>query len=196
MKKLIKLILFIILILLISIFYKIHFIKDEIKIISNDNNNQKDFETSKQNSNLIKNLKYNISLDENNKYTIESDLGEISFNEEGQEIIEMKKTKAIFIDKNDTTLIVTSNFASYNTSNQNIIFYDMVNIKYLDKIIFSQQVKFDHKKQLLTLSNNVSLKDMNTEMSADNIKISLISKKIEIYMNDEKDVININSNYR
>jgi len=195
MKKYIKIILFIILVSIIVIFYNNNFVSSDLEKKSFYDEYQINAESSKQSNNLIKNLEYNINLNENSKYIITSDFGEIKKNENAQEIVEMKKTKAIFLDKNKTNLIVTSNLSSYNTSTQNIIFYDNVNVEYLDKNIFADQMKFDYEKKLLTLNNNVTIKDMNTIMSTDNIKIDLISKKIEIYMNNEENVIKINSNY-
>ena len=195
MKKYIKIILFIILVSIIVIFYNNNFVSSDLEKKSFYDKYQINAESSKQSNNLIKNLEYNINLNENSKYIITSDFGEIKKNENAQEIVEMKKTKAIFLDKNKTNLIVTSNLSSYNTSTQNIIFYDNVNVEYLDKNISADQMKFDYEKKLLTLNNNVTIKDMNTIMSTDNIKIDLISKKIEIYMNNEENVIKINSNY-
>lgn len=195
MKKYIKIILFMILVSIIVIFYNNNFVSSDLEKKSFYDEYQINAESSKQSNNLIKNLEYNINLNENSKYIITSDFGEIKKNENAQEIVEMKKTKAIFLDKNKTNFIVTSNLSSYNTFTQNIIFYDNVNVKYLDKNISADQMKFDYEKKLLTLNNNVTIKDMNTIMSTDNIKIDLISKKIESYMNNEENVIKINSNY-
>lgn len=191
MKKYIKIILFIILVCIVVIFYNNNFVSNDLEKKSFYEKNQINAESSKQSNNLIKNLEYNINLNENSKYIITSDFGEIKKNKNAQEIVEMKKTKAIFLDKKKTNLIVTSNLSSYNTFTQNIIFYDNVYVKYLDKNISADQMKFDYEKKLLTLNNNVSIKDMNTTMSTDNIKIDLISKKIEIYMNNEENVIKI-----
>ena len=86
-------------------------------------------------------------------------------------------------------------FASYNTFNQNTEFFQNVNIQYLDKIISSDKMTFDFEKNLLTVNENVIYEDMNGNMTTDNIEINLITKKVEIYMNNNQDDVKINTKY-
>ena len=193
MKKIIKFILILLLLAIIIIFYRTNF-KEE-----NNNKSKVDLEekdqinlsSSNNDNNLIKNLKYEINLDEVNTYTITSDLGEIIFNDKGQEIIKMRMAKAIFSGKSNIPLVIKSDFARYNTFNQNTEFFQNVNIQYLDKIISSDKMTFDFEKNLLTVNENVIYEDMNGNMATDNIEINLITKKVEIYMNNNQDDVKI-----
>ena len=195
MKKIIKFILILLLLAIIIIFYRTNF-KEE-----NNNKSKVDLEekdqinlsSSNNDNNLIKNLKYEINLDEVNTYTITSDLGEIIFNDKGQEIIKMRMAKAIFSGETNIPLVIKSDFARYNTFNQNTEFFQNVNIQYLDKIISSDKMTFDFEKNLLTVNENVIYEDMNGNMTTDNIEINLITKKVEIYMNNNQDDVKINT---
>tara|TARA_B100000073_G_scaffold275959_1_gene235989 strand:+ start:1489 stop:2082 length:594 start_codon:yes stop_codon:yes gene_type:complete len=197
MKKIIKFILILLLLAIIIIFYRTNF-KEE-----NNNKSKVDLEEKDQinlspsnnDNNLIKNLKYEINLDEINTYTITSDLGEIIFNDKGQEIIKMRMAKAIFSGETNIPLVIKSDFARYNTFNQNTEFFQNVNIQYLDKIISSDKMTFDFEKNLLTVNENVIYEDMNGNMTTDNIEINLITKKVEIYMNNNQDDVKINTKY-
>ncbi len=197
MKKIIKFILILLLLAIIIIFYRTNF-KEE-----NNNKSKVDLEekdqinlsSSNNDNNLIKNLKYEINLDEVNTYTITSDLGEIIFNDKGQEIIKMRMAKAIFSGETNIPLVIKSDFARYNTFNQNTEFFQNVNIQYLDKIISSDKMNFDFEKNLLTVNENVIYEDMNGNMTTDNIEINLITKKVEIYMNNNQDDVKINTKY-
>ena len=191
MKKIIKVILILILLLAIFIFYKKNFTSNLSSKLEISSKEEVNLPSSEKDNNLIKNLKYEINLDEINKYTITSDLGEIIFNEKGQEIIEMRMARAIFSGQSNIPLIINSDFATYNTFNQNTEFFQNVNIQYLDKIISSDKMNFDFEKNLLTISENVIYEDINGNMKTDNIKINLITKKVEIYMNNNQDDIMI-----
>ena len=197
MKKIIKFILILLLLAIIIIFYRTNF-KEENKEKSKVNLEEKDqinLSPSNNDNNLIKNLKYEINLDEINTYTITSDLGEIIFNDKGQEIIKMRMAKAIFSGETNIPLVIKSDFARYNTFNQNTEFFQNVNIQYLDKIISSDKMTFDFEKNLLTVNENVIYEDMNGNMTTDNIEINLITKKVEIYMNNNQDDVKINTKY-
>ena len=194
MKKIIKLTLIFLLFFIIIIFYKNNFTSSKNDRSEVDSKDQMNLPSSKIDNNLIKDLKYEINIDEINKYTITSDLGEITFNEKGQEIIEMRMAKAIFLGQSNIPLIIQSDFASYNTFNQNTKFFQNANIKYLDKVISSEKMNFDFEKKLLIVNENVVYEDVNGNMMTDNIEINLITKKIEIYMNSNQDNVKINRN--
>ena len=197
MKKIIKFILILLLLAIIIIFYRTNF-KEENNDKSKVDLEEKDqinLSPSNNDNNLIKDLKYEINLDEINTYTITSDLGEIIFNDKGQEIIKMRMAKAIFSGETNIPLVIKSDFARYNTFNQNTEFFQNVNIQYLDKIISSDKMTFDFEKNLLTVNENVIYEDMNGNMTTDNIEINLITKKVEIYMNNNQDDVKINTKY-
>ena len=188
MKKAIQLILFLILIIISIIFYKIYLNEDTKPIVDlKTQENQNDIVTE---NNLIKNLKYEVKLDQNNEYIITSDLSEITY-ENNIEVVRMQNVEAIFIDQSNIPLIVTSNQAIYNNSNYNTKFIENVRIEYLNNVILSENMDLDFGKNLIKITENVNYSGVQGTIKADNIKINLITKKIQIYMNDTTDNVKI-----
>ena len=188
MKRVIQLILFSLLIIISIIFYNIYFVEKEkpkVEIIIEEEQS-----TSNSENNLIKNLKYEVKLDQDNQYIITSDLSEITY-ENNIEIVKMQNVVAIFLDQTNIPLIVTSDQAIYNNSNHNTKFNSNVRIEYLNNFILSDNMDLDFKKNLITINENVEYNGIQGTIKADNVKIDLITKKIEIYMDDSNDNVEI-----
>ena len=188
MKRVIQLILFSLLIIISIIFYNIYFVEKEQPRV--DIKIQEEQTTTNSENNLIKNLKYEVKLDEDNQYIITSDLSEITY-ENNIEIVKMQKVVAIFIDKTNIPLIVVSDQAIYNNLNYNTKFNQNVRIEYLDNVILSDYMDLNFKDNLITINENVKYTGIQGTIIADNIKIDLITKKIEIYMDDTNDNVEI-----
>ena len=188
MKKVIQLTLFIFLIVITIIFYKVYFYKKKPQL-SEINIQQEQIKTTSEN-NLIKNLKYEVKLDQKNQYIITSDLSEITY-ENNIEIVKMQNVTAIFIDETKIPLTVTSGFAIYNSLTYNTKFYQNVKIEYLNNTILSEKMDLDFENNLVTIYENVKYSGLQGKVAADNIKIDLITKKIEIYMNNSNDNVEI-----
>ena len=188
MKKAIQLILFSFLIIISIIFYKIYFVKKEQPKVEIDI--QEEQQVPNTENNLIKNLKYEVKLDQDNQYIITSDLSEITY-ENNFEVVKMQNVTAIFIDQSNIPIIVTSDHAIYNNSNYNTKFYDNVRIEYLNNFILSDNMDLDFNNNLITINENVEYNGIQGTIIADNIKIDLITKKIEIYMDDINDNVEI-----
>ena len=194
MKKIIQLVLLLILIFLMFNFYNRYF-KEEEKIgiqqktsqpiISKEDNNQAD-------NNVIQNLEYEINIKKDNNYKLSSKTSEI-FYKNGVELIKMLDVKAIFTDKNNSQVIVTSDEAVYNNENYNTIFEKNIKIKYLNNIIYGDALNLDLEKNSLIIYGNVSYDGINGNLIADNIKLDLITKQINIFMNDTDKKVMINS---
>ena len=188
MKRVIQLILFSLLIIISIIFYNIYFVEKEkpkVEIIIEEEQS-----TSNSENNLIKNLKYEVKLDQDNQYIITSDLSEITY-ENNIEIVKMQNVVAIFLDQTNIPLIVTSDQAIYNNSNHNTKFNSNVKIEYLNNFILSDNMDLDFKNDLITINENVEYSGIQGTIKADNVKIDLITKKIEIYMDDIDDNVEI-----
>ena len=188
MKKVIQLILFSFLIIISIIFYKIYFVKKEQPKVEIDI--QEEQQVPNTENNLIKNLKYEVKLDQDNQYIITSDLSEITY-ENNFEVVKMQNVTAIFIDQSNIPIIVTSDHAIYNNSNYNTKFYDNVRIEYLNNFILSDNMDLDFNNNLITINENVEYNGIQGTIIADNVKIDLITKKIEIYMDDINDNVEI-----
>ena len=98
----------------------------------------------------------------------------------------MQKVTAQFIDQNNLPLIIKSDYANYNNSNYNTKFYNNVSINYDDNSINSKNLDLNFSENIAKIYNNVVYEGLNSLAKTDNIKIDLITKKVNIFMNDEK----------
>lgn len=189
MKKIIQFVLLLILIFLIFIFYNKYFKKNEPTI-------KQEFPEksiiNQEDSNLIQNLEYEINIKKENNYKLSSEKSEI-FYKDSVELIKMFNVKAIFTDKNNTKVIVTSDEAIYNNDNYNTIFEKNITISYLDNIIYGDKLNLDLEKNSLIIHDNVKYEGINGNLFADNIELDLISKQINIFMNQKDKKVIINS---
>ena len=185
MKKVIKLILFLLLIIISIIFYKIYLSENTKSKIEVDTPEEE--QAANPENNLIKNLKYEVKLNKDNQYVITSDLSEITY-VGGDEVVKMQKVTAILLNQKNIPLIITSELATYNNFNYNTKFSQNVRVEYLNNIILSDKLEFDYNNSLITIYENVEYDGIQGNIIADNIKIDLFTKKIEIYMS------NINNN--
>ena len=189
-KKILLQILLLILILLICfIFYNKYFLEDKTVNIEDP---QKEIIENENANNLIKNLKYSVQFENKTQYTITSDLSEITY-VENQEIVMMQKVSAVFKDENGSLLKIRSNEAIFNNSNYNTIFRGGVNIIYLDHIITSEKLLLNFQENIVTITDNIIYEGIQGLMKTDNIKINLLTKDVEIFMNDNRDKVEIKS---
>ena len=194
MKKVIKLTLFLLLIVLSVFFYNFYLSDKREPNIKIDTSKEPDIsekkEVSSPENNLIKNLKYEVKLDKENQYIITSDLSEITY-ETGTEMVRMQKVTAILINQRNIPLVITSELAVYNNSNYNTKFSKNVKVEYLNNIIMADKMDFNFNNNLITIYENVEYDGIQGNIVADNIKIDLITKKIEIYMYNEDDNVEV-----
>ena len=191
MTRLIQFSLLIFLMVLIYFFY--------IKFFNNDNFVQIDSDIPESlnsnenlNLNIIKNLKYEINTKENNRYSLISKSSEI-VNENGEEIVNMKQVNGKYTFQNGTFVIITSDEAIYNNYNYNTHFKKKVKLRYLENVLYADNIILDFKQNKIKIYDNVVYKNSSQNLNADNVDINLITKKIDIYMSNNSDAIKINS---
>ena len=191
MKRIIQLSLLIVVVSTLFFFNKIYLSKSKKTIVESESlNDQLVLQTE---NNLIKNLKYEVKLDKNKQYIITSDLSEL-INTNNFEIIKMQKVTALIIDKNKIPLIIKSDNADYNNLNYSTQFRNNVSVEYLNNKIFSDKANLDFENNIAKIFENVRYEGSQGSIISDNIKINLISKKIDIYMDNENDKVELNKN--
>lgn len=190
MKRTIQLILLFFLLIIIIIFYRTYFVEEKkIEITSIKKQDQLEIENE---NNLIKNLRYEVRLDENKQYIITADLSEITY-ENSVEIVKMQKVVAIFTDDTNIPITITADIATYNNSNYNTNFIKNVQVVYINNVILSDKMDLDFQNNMITIYGNVKYDGLEGNIKTDNIKIDLITKNIEIYMDDNKDKVEVNT---
>ena len=193
MKKLIQLFIFLILIL-ISLSFYINFIKKDKSLDLKEIELKENSSLLESDNNLIKNLEYNVTFDNNTKYTITAEFSELRY-EDNIEIVEMQFVTAIFNDKDGIPLIVTSKNASYNNSNYNTKFSNNVKVIYLSNILLSEKLDINFSENIVKIYENVVYEGLQGTVKADNVELNLMTKNMEIFMQNNNEKIEISSNH-
>ena len=192
MKVFLQTFLFSILIIIGFFFYQTYFMKNEsVEKIVIENNIKKNDITEKKN--IITNLQYNVKLENNGNYEIKSTSSKIIY-ENGFEIVFMEDVIATFTDNQDRKVIIRSDKASFNSSTYDTKFRDNVKILYENHKITSDKINFDFKQNNILIFQNVIYTGLKEEINTDNIKLNLITKDVQFYMNNEKDNVKISLN--
>ena len=195
MKKALQLfILFVIIIL--GIFFYNTYLKEDQKVenteLIKEIKEEEEGEIKDIQNNIIKNLKYDVKFENNSQYSISADLSELTYIDD-EEIVNMNGVKAIIIDENNSLIIITSNQAVFNNKTYNTVFSKNVKIDYLKNEISSEKLELDFDKNIVTITDNVVYEGVQGFVKTDNIKIYLLTKNVEIFMNDEKKKVQITS---
>ena len=173
-------------VILIIFFFKFYLtIEDKNTIEKKTNINNQDVidKVIDSDNSIIKGLKYEINLNKNNKYSIASNFNKIKYIN-NEEVIDMKEVTAVYVDKNNLPITITSDEAIYNNSTFNTIFKKNVKIDYQGNIITSNIINLDFKKEEINISEDVKYFNEYGLMIADEIKINLTSKELFVYMKD------------
>jgi len=188
-KKLFLQIFLLLIILLISITFFIIYFGNNIADRPLDNNKIKSDNLPKKESNLIYNIQYLSKDKEGNSYIINSKFGEVDGDK--QEIVYLKKVTATISLKNSELINIYADNAVYNNINYNTNFYENVSVVYSEHHITSDNLDLDFKKNLATIFNNISYKNLNTKLQADKIEIDLITKNSKIFMFNKSEKVKI-----
>ena len=192
-KKVQQLLIFFIIILLAIFVYTKYFVSPKKINVSNslqiEENTKEDFE-AKKTSNIIKNLKYKVKFSDNSEYNIYAEESEITYVDE-DEIVKMKNVKAVLVDKKTSSFTVYSDNAIFNNSTYNTNFEKNIKIEYLDNIIYSEKLDLNFSENIVTIYENVIYEGLQGTIKADNVKMNLITKNFEIFMNKSDDKVNI-----
>ena len=192
MKVFLQTFLFLILIIIGFFFYQTYFMKNEsVEKIIIENNIKKNDITEKKN--IITNLQYNVKLGNNGNYEIKSTSSKIIY-ENGFEIVFMEDVIATFTDNQNRKVIITSDKASFNSSTYDTKFRDNIKILYENHKITSDKINFDFKQNNILIFQNVIYTGLKEEINTDNIKINLITKDVQFYMDSKKDNVKISLN--
>ena len=195
MKKIAQFTIFLILIISAISFYNIYFKKDETIVYSDlvkKETLEPQVSKKESQSNLIKNLMYDVKFENNSQYSISSDLSEITYSA-NDEIVNMQGVIAKIIDENNLSFTIVSNYAVFNNNTYETLFTKDVKITYLDNEISSQKLLLNFDENIVTISENVMYEGLQGLIQTDNIRINLKSKNVEIFMNNSKNKVKITS---
>ena len=187
MSRVIKIVLFSLIVLLLIIFYKIYL--EEKNLIIQEINTTPSIQKKTLKDNLIHKLTYSVNLGQNNEYIINSDLSEITYNNDSTEIVNMQGVSATIIDKNQLPIMIKSDLAEYNNSDYGTLFKKNVRINYLNHEISSNEMQLDFKNKLIKIYDKVEYNGSLGQMFTSNIDIDINNNKIEIYMDNNANLV-------
>ena len=141
-------------------------------------------------NNQIKNLLYKVDFSESGKYEIQAKLSKLNY-AGGIEKVSMLDVSAYIIDKDNNRIDIKSKNALLNTATYKTSFFGDVQIKYLGSLITSEKLDFNFNQNYILISENILYKSLNTKIKADNIKINLLTKEIEVFMDNSQDKIEL-----
>ena len=190
-KILIQLLLFIILVST-TVTYYYYYKGNKTNANVNKINNNNEISIDKNSSNLITNISYASTDNLGNKFKIKSKTGKINI--DNLNIVYMTNVEAIINLINSDPIIIKSNYAKYNKINYETNFEEDVLLTYQTHRITSQNIDLSFENNLATIYNKIEYDNNNVKLSADILKIDLITKNSKIFMDNEYKKIKITTN--
>ena len=149
----------------------------------NDSNNE---QTEVEISNILKEVEYLTIDNKGNKYRIFANSGITS--KENKDILELDKVRGIITSQKRSTIYIVSDFAKYNSSNQNSHFYQNVVINFEDKEINCNFFDINMQTSFAIAYGNVIVTDPKSVMKAGKITLDIETKDINIEPGTKKKV--------
>ena len=159
------------------------------KIVKNDNLDEK--KKNKTIENVIEKIQYTTSDDNGNKYEFFAKSGKTNI--ENNNILDLTDVDGLITTIDNQKIFITSNFAKYNSQNQNSKFFEKVEVVYQDRIIKCNNLDIDMKNNIAIAYNNVVVYDDNSLMKAGKVTINTLTKEM-IIDPSKAEKINIYSN--
>jgi hypothetical protein len=153
----------------------------EDKIISEEKE-RKVREQVKKNSEEDVNTFFNIEytgLDLNgNRYLLKSE--EAYVKELKPEIVYMQIVQATFYFKDNTTLYIWADNATYNNKTLDMKFEENVKANYLSSKLYAEKADYSNTENFLSIYGDVKINDLKGNLVADKLLFDITSQKLDI----------------
>ena len=159
-----------------------------------------DNELNNTDKNIIQDIEYSLNNNNGNIYRVIADFGEVKI--DNPDLMFLTNVTAIVIFNDNKRIILTSNFADFNSKTFETTFLNNVQVKKDKEIITGDELylvlenndkeilnKPDIEENLIRISHNVIYKKPGYILKADILELDLISKNIKIYMLNENEKI-------
>ena len=189
-KTLIQIFLFLILILITYLTFNFYYIKkvstDLEEVDNSKSNNSKSTLVGKD---VIQDIKYSSNNNKGDIYEILADFGESDI--ENGELMFLTNVTGKVIFQNKSSIILTSNFANFNTKTFETTFInDVVLVRdeetitgdELYLVLDKEEGNEEKEENFIKISRNVIYKKPGYNLKADILEVDLITKNIKIYM--------------
>lgn len=188
-----KIILIILLVLVVSVYLK-NFLKKESNVSNITSSEISDIEIkdSSISSNTFSDVEYFSQDVKGNKFVIRAKKGEV--NNEQVNVIFLTDVNASIELINSNNIKIKSDYGKYNIDNYDTIFSKNVTVNYLDNTIESEHIDLSIVKNIMTINDNVIYSNNDIKLYADSIKMNILTKDINIFMNGTNKKVKIKSN--
>jgi len=188
-----KIILIILLVLVVSVYLK-NFLKKESNVSNITSSKISDIEIkdSSISSNTFSDVEYFSQDAKGNKFVIRAKKGEV--NNEQVNVIFLTDVNASIELINSNNIKIKSDYGKYNIDNYDTIFSKNVTVNYLDNTIESEHIDLSIVKNIMTINDNVIYSNNDIKLYADSIKMNILTKDINIFMNGTNKKVKIKSN--
>ena len=150
--------------------------------------------------NIIENVQYSFNNSKGDLYQVLADFGEINL--DNPNLMFLTNVNASLILTNKTNIILTSDFANFNTKTFETTFINNIKVKRDEETILGDELYLvleQEKKgtendalleeNLIRISNNILYKKPGYSLKADILEMDLITKDIKIFMLDKKNKV-------
>ena len=198
-KSLIQIFLIIILFIITALIFNHFYISNN----SVENSKNKEIVNIEKNSeqvidkNIIENVQYSLNNNKGDVYQVLADFGEINL--DNPNLMFLTNVNARLILANKTNIILTSEFANFNTKTFETTFIKNIKVEREEEtitgdelylVLENENVKTENTpltdENLIRISNNIIYKKPGYSLKADILEMDLISKDIKIFMLDKQ----------
>ena len=189
-KVLIQITLLTIIVLILAIIFTFYQSKKSKNLVLKEEDKKEFIDEKEDNElNIIKDITYLAKDDKENIFKIESEFGKIT--PEEADVVLMDNVTAVITFRNREKIVISSDHAIYNSKSYETNFYDNVLLEYIEHNIVSENIYLSFENNLVSISNNIIYKNLNSEMNADEIEMNLITKEIKIFMHNNENKVQI-----
>ena len=131
--------------------------------------------------NLIKEIEYTTTDKDGNTYNINAVSGKTD--KKNKSIFNLNSVNGKISNDQEIDIFIKSDFANYNSSNQNSNFFQNVVVKYGETIITCNNLNINIENNIAKAYENVVVTKPNSTMKAEMITLDLVTKDINISSN-------------
>lgn len=189
-KTLIQIFLFLILILITYLTFNFYYIKKVSTDLEEVDNSKSNISKSTLvGKDVIQDIKYSSNNNKGDIYEILADFGESDI--ENGELMFLTNVTGKVIFQNKSSIILTSNFANFNTKTFETTFINDVVVVRDEETITGDELYLvldkeegnkEKEENFIKISRNVIYKKPGYNLKADILEVDLITKNIKIYM--------------
>ena len=128
--------------------------------------------------NLTKEIEYVTSNNNGDIFKISAKYGKTNLKD--TRVLDLEQVVGLITSSQRSEIYLTSDYAKYNYTNQNSKFFDNVEIKYDEKIIYCDNLELEMSKNIAVAYGNVLIKDKKSLMKAQKITMDIVTKDISI----------------